>query len=53
MLFFYLLLVLVVVAGGLLIRGQGRRRGLRFWIGGGLMLAGSIVFIYLQLAILL
>lgn len=45
--------VLVVVAGGLLIRGQGSVRGVRFWVGIALMLAGPIAFLYIQFDTLL
>lgn len=48
---FLLVLTLVTVAGVLLIRGQGVVRGGRFWLGIGLMLAGSLPLMYALLII--
>lgn len=49
----WLVPVLVVVAGGLLIRGQGPVRGMRYWVGIALMLTGPIAFLVMQFDILL
>ena len=49
----WLVPLLVVVAGGLLIRGQGSVRGVRYWVGLALMLTGPIAFLYMQFDILL
>lgn len=44
--------LLLTVAGGLLILGQGRVRGRRFWTGMTLMAIGGTLFVGTQIAFL-
>jgi hypothetical protein len=44
-----LLSILAVGTGALLIRGRAKARGVLFWLGGGMIVAGAIELAYLQL----
>jgi hypothetical protein len=49
----WLLPAAAFVIGGLLIRGQGRSRGRRWWLGWLLIAGGAVTLIYVQFTMVL